>query len=549
MTGYVTSGLPSLGELPWGSHVCQFFSGGSDLRDTLVPYFKAGLENNERCLMVAMAPFSADDARSALRAAVRDFDQRERRKQIEIHDVRAWYNSDSIINGEEIVAGLLASEEQARADGYNGFRTHGNIGWLGRNQWEDFQDYEAGVTRGLRGRRMISMCSYCLDNCGSKELLDVTTRHSHALARQRDGWSCVVVSPHEPNGQSLNGAVVDVTHAMRDEADDHEFRQYVKSQKRTFDLAMIASDMGTWNYNLADNICAYDENAQRLYGLTEARFLHDDEGVKAKFHPDDLEPMWSRVAEALDPKGSGRYDAEYRVKQLDGSWRWLSAWGLVEFEGDGPERKPVAIAGASRDLTELKRAEELQRLLLNELNHRIKNTLATVQAIAGSTIRASRTMDDFQQSFNGRIATLAKTHSLLTDNEQRFVPLKQILKNELEIYEDGDGQRIILSGPEVMLPAQASVSFAMALHELTTNALKYGALSVLAGVLRVSWTLDGTQLLMKWEESNVPIKRQPTRVRFGTQLLRRLSPHQSSARAELKFAPDGLKADISIQIA
>jgi len=175
VSGYAATGLQTLGELPWGSHVCQFFSNGADLRDTLVPYFKAGLENNERCLLVAMEPFTADDARSALRAAVGDFDRRERRKQIEIHDVRAWYNSDSIINGEEIVAGLLASEEQARADGYNGFRTHGNIGWLGRNQWEDLQEYEAGVTRGLRGRRMISMCSYCLDSCGSKELLDVTT--------------------------------------------------------------------------------------------------------------------------------------------------------------------------------------------------------------------------------------------------------------------------------------------------------------------------------------------------------------------------------------
>ena len=112
-------------------------------------------------------------------------------------------------------------------------------------------------------------------------------------------------------------------------------REILERQKRTFDLAMTASNMGTWRYTLADNICVYDENAQRLYGLTEARFLHDEEGVKSKFHPDDMELMWSRVAKALDPEGDGRYDVEYRVKQLDGSWRWLSAWGLVEFEGDG----------------------------------------------------------------------------------------------------------------------------------------------------------------------------------------------------------------------
>jgi two-component sensor histidine kinase len=546
VSAYAATGLQSLGDVPWGSHVCQFFSNGSDLRDTLVPYFKAGLENDERCLLVAMEPFGVDDARSALRAAVGDFDRRERRKQIEIHDVRAWYDSDTVINGEEIVAGLLASEEQARADGFTGFRTHGNIGWLGRNQWEDFQDYEAGVTRALRGRRMISMCGYCLDSCGSKELLDVTARHSHALSRHRDGWSCIAVTSHEPNRHS---ATIDATGHVQVVRNDHELRRSLERQKRTFDLAMVASDMGTWCYTLADNLCVYDENAQRLYGLTGARFLHDDEGVKAKFHPDDMDLMWSQVAKALDPKGDGRYDAEYRVKQLDGSWRWLSAWGLVEFEGDGLERKPVAIAGASKDLTKLKQAEELQRLLLGELDHRIKNTLATVQAIAGSTIRASRTMDDFQQAFIGRIAALSKTHSLLTEHQQKHVPLTQLLDNELSIYEDGGGQRVILSGPEVMLPAQISVSFAMAIHELTTNALKYGALSVLAGVLRVSWTLDENRLVLRWEESNVPIKRQPTRVGFGSQLLQRLLPHQLGAQVEMKFAPDGLKADISIRIA
>lgn len=163
MYTFAPTGIAGMGEVPWGSHVCQFFSGTSDLRDILVPWFKAGLENNEQCLMVATEPFSPDDARSALRAVVADFDAREKRGQIAIHDVRAWYDSDSVIDGDEIIAGLLASEAQARADGYTGFRTHGNIGWLGRHQWNDFSDYEAGVSRALKGRRMISMCSYCLD--------------------------------------------------------------------------------------------------------------------------------------------------------------------------------------------------------------------------------------------------------------------------------------------------------------------------------------------------------------------------------------------------
>ena len=104
--------------------------------------------------------------------------------------------------------------------------------------------------------------------------------------------------------------------------------------QRSFDLAMVASRMGTWRYTMSDNICVYDENAQRLYGLSEARFLHDEEGVKAKFHPDDMDETWSR------PRPSIRRATESMrwntgSWQLDGGWRWLSAWGLVEFEGRG----------------------------------------------------------------------------------------------------------------------------------------------------------------------------------------------------------------------
>ena len=140
--------------------------------------------------------------------------------------------------------------------------------------------------------------------------------------------------------------------------------------------------MGTWRYTMADNICVYDENAQRLYGLTEARFLHDEDGAKEKFHPDDMALMWSRVKKACDPAGDALYEVlEYRVKQLDGSWRWLSAWGFVAFEGEGENRKPVAIDGASRDLTDRVKADEAQHLLVSELHHRVKNLFAVASSV------------------------------------------------------------------------------------------------------------------------------------------------------------------------
>src|SRR6185312_8424587 len=178
-----------------------------------------------------------------------------------------------------------------------------------------------------------------------------------------------------------HGQIAGAINCFQDISREFEQREMLIHRQKSFDLAMAASNMGTWRYTMADNICLYDDNARQLYGLSEPRFLHDAEGVKAKFHPDDSERMWSSVAKACDPKGDGRYDVEYRVKQPDGSWRWLSAWGFVEFEGEGEARRPLAITGASRDITERVKAGEAQKLLINELNHRVKNTLATVQSL------------------------------------------------------------------------------------------------------------------------------------------------------------------------
>ena len=110
----------------------------------------------------------------------------------------------------------------------------------------------------------------------------------------------------DPHDRVQGGAILDTANSLLKATDERELRQMLERHKRTFDLVMVASKMGTWRYTLDDNICIYDENAQRLYGLTEARFVHSEEVVKSKFHPDDLELMWSRVSKAIDPQGDGR---------------------------------------------------------------------------------------------------------------------------------------------------------------------------------------------------------------------------------------------------
>jgi len=342
-----------------------------------------------------------------------------------------------------------------------------------------------------------------------------------------------------------DGGIVGAVNCFQDITLEFEQRAAVARQQQTFDLAMVASDMGTWRYTLADDICVYDDNAQRLYGLSEARFLHDEAGVKEKFHPDDMELIWSRVAKALDPQGDGRYEVEYRVKQPDGRWRWLSAWGLVEFEGEGSDRKPVAIAGASRDLTERKGAEELQRLLINELNHRVKNTLATVQSVASQTLRTATDVEAARRAIDARIHSLADAHDLLTGQNWSGADLREVVARAAAPFA---GARFELSGPAVQLSPRQAMALSMALHELATNAAKYGALSSPEGRVEVSWRLDDRGLAFNWREIGGPAVQAPTRRGFGSRLLEQGLARELGGAARLTYAPDGVICEITTRL-
>lgn len=341
------------------------------------------------------------------------------------------------------------------------------------------------------------------------------------------------------------GAVIGAINCFQDVTHEHEMRLALERQQRTFDLAMIASKMGTWRYTLADNICIYDDNAQLLYGLTEARFLHDEEGVKAKFHPDDMDIMWQRVAKALDPEGDGRYEVEYRVKQLDGSWRWLSAWGLVEFEGQGAARKPVAIAGASRDLTELKRAEELQGLLINELNHRVKNTLATVQSLVVQTLRGAVDARSARAAIDARIVSLAGAHDLLTSRNWSGADVGEVVARAVAPFAAG---QFAIGGPILHLSPKQTLALSLALHELGTNAAKYGALSTPEGRVALRWEARDGRLQLEWRETGGPPVAPPARRGFGSRLLETGLLHDLDGRTRLEFAAGGLSCLITASL-
>ncbi|WP_245279199.1 sensor histidine kinase [Mesorhizobium loti] len=196
----------------------------------------------------------------------------------------------------------------------------------------------------------------------------------------------------------------------------------------------------------------------------------------------------------------------------------------------------------SLDISERKRGEEQRQLLLNELNHRVKNTLAVVQSIATQTIRNAADLPEAGRNLSTRLVSLAKAHDALTRQNWSGADLGDLIANSITAHAPLDRFRI--SGEHVWLPPAVALSFALALHELTTNAIKYGALSNGAGTISIAWTItgeeDGRKLKLKWRESGGPPVIPATRKGFGTQLLTRVFDNEQSGGVVLRYEPSGL---------
>jgi two-component sensor histidine kinase len=220
--------------------------------------------------------------------------------------------------------------------------------------------------------------------------------------------------------------------------------------------------------------------------------------------------------------GTGEFSSEHRILQPDGSVRWVLARGRLVRDAEG---RPVRFPGASVDITERKQAEERQRLLMQELAHRVKNTLAVVQAIASQTLRGEGSPDAMREAFGARLLALSQAHDVLMQGSWTAASLRVLVDSAALLHGQGDLERFRIDGPEITLGPKAALSFALAMHELGTNAVKYGALSVPDGYVAVTWrreTVEGQpHLRFRWQEMGGPEVMPPTRHGFGSRLIER----------------------------
>jgi PAS domain S-box-containing protein len=212
-----------------------------------------------------------------------------------------------------------------------------------------------------------------------------------------------------------------------------------------------------------------------------------------------------------------------------------------------PAGKPVGLHAIARDVTERRRAEERQRLLVNELNHRVKNTLALVQGLALQSFKDGRDMAEAREAFQHRLAALAAAHDLLTRESWEGATLDQLVAQALGLY-NGHEARIEWEGPPVRLNPKAAVSLVMAFHELCTNATKYGALSVPEGGVAVRWSVSGDVLAIDWRERGGPPVEAPARRGFGLRMIERALAADLAGAARVEFEPEGLVCRIETSL-
>ena len=363
--------------------------------------------------------------------------------------------------------------------------------------------------------------------------------------RHRDGsWVWVLdrgrVVERDPAGHPLvvTGTHLDITSRKNAEA-------ALAASRERLALASAAAEIGVWDVDIQARSGIVNREFRRLYGLPpeEDAKLSQEEWI-ALIHPEDRERM-RRAAQAAH-EGGGEYREEYRIIRADtGEVRWLAVRGSA-VGAPGQVRRMVGIC---LDITERRQEQERQLLLAREVDHRARNVLAVVQSV----VRLTRAEDPhaFASAVEGRVAALARAHTLLSRDRWTGADLGELVREELAAYDHAAVAR--LSGPALRLDAAAVQPLSMVMHELATNAVKYGALSLPGGHVSVSWTLrpgppgEAPRVHLRWlERDGPPVLVAPTRRGFGSSLLAATLRGQLGGTIEQNWEPGGLRCEIDL---
>ncbi len=362
-------------------------------------------------------------------------------------------------------------------------------------------------------------------------------RGVEAVAERPDGTRILFV-PYPSVVRDESGEITGAINLLMDVSDR------MKSDLASARLAAIvqSSDDAIVSKTLEGKVTSWNAGAARIFGYSAEEMIGEP---IIRIIPYEL---LSEETEILAKIRRGERIEHYETVRLTKDGRRINISLTVSPVRDRMGNV-VGISKVARDVTERKRAEDLQRLLVGELNHRVKNTLATVQAIAHQTLRRAKSPVDFVSSFSGRVQALARAHTLLTQSTWLGANVMEMVRDQILLGSEAD-ERVTCEGPSLMLEPQVSLHLAMVLHELGTNARKYGALSVPTGRLSVSWEIEtagNRSLNLQWRESDGPMVQAPTERGFGSTLIEQ-SLQAHGGVASIRYGADGVTCEIKLPL-
>ncbi|WP_160310594.1 PAS domain S-box protein [Microvirga vignae] len=316
------------------------------------------------------------------------------------------------------------------------------------------------------------------------------------------------------------------------------------SSEERLRIAQHAGGIGTFEWNIRSGEVMVTEEFCRIWGIGPHRSIRA--GAFEEFvHPEDRHLLATSLAHSLEDLIGY---TEYRIiRQDDRQVRWLARRGEIVRDDVG---SPSRIFGAVYDITDRKRMEEQRQLLMQELTHRVKNTLAMVQAISTQTLRSAPSLEAAGMLFGERLAALARANDTLLQENWSSASIGVIVEGATQSHNDHG--RIHFSGPDVRLGPKAALALSLALHELCTNAAKYGALSVDTGQVEITWDVagDGDAALFwfRWQESGGPPVKSPERKGFGSRLIERSLAGSFGEQAGIRYEPTGVIWSIEISL-
>ncbi|MCW8085352.1 PAS domain-containing protein [Sabulicella glaciei] len=374
--------------------------------------------------------------------------------------------------------------------------------------------------------------------------------------RRRDGRA-LVVNAHKALRRGPDGQPVAVVEALTDVSAHRAMEVELRASEESARLAIEGARLGAWELDAPSGLCTWSARMAEIMGeAARPRAGMTLEAWLARIHPDDAPAARDAFTRALRSGEGGEIRTEHRVRAADLSWRWVSVHGAV-LSRDVRRGAALSVRGVAEDVNERKLAEERQRLLAREVDHRAKNALAVVLAAVRLTPRDDVTT--YARAIEGRVSSMSRTHTLLADARWAGADLRTLAEGELEPFIGAEATgpdaspRAELSGAKLLVAAEAAQGFSLILHELATNATKYGALSHRGGLVQVQWQVDEGEgegmLRLRWTESGGPaVAASPAHRGFGSRVIEAMAEGQLEGRVERRWDPGGLECVVTVPL-